>query len=211
MSEPQTPLKNKKTVEGWAPYDYSDGRQLGEWTSIYPKEARWGIRFETWYLVLWTIGYVGCVFYLLYQLYWNSDGPVGASNTDKNKIVFCGFVSAWIGGSLGGFTFGIKWMYHSVAKELWHVDRRLWRLLTPHLSAIVSLFMVFLVCSGLLQIFDNKFIERPVAILAFSFLVGYFSDKALAKMAEVADTLFGSQKRGIKSDTLRSKAATKNE
>jgi len=28
-------------------------------------------------------------------------------------------------------------------------------------------------------------------VMAFSFLVGYFSDKALAKMAEVADTLFG--------------------
>ena len=30
--------------------------------------------------------------------------------------------------------------------------------------------------------------------MAFSFLVGYFSDKALAKMADVADTLFGGLK-----------------
>jgi len=51
--------------------------------------------------------------------------------------------------------------------------------------------MVFIVCSGLLQIFDKDFVQRPIAVLAFSFLVGYFSDKALAKMAEIADTLFG--------------------
>jgi hypothetical protein len=31
--------------------------------------------------------------------------------------------------------------------------------------------------------------------MAFSFLVGYYSDKALAKMADVADTIFGSGKK----------------
>ena len=88
-------------------------------------------------------------------------------------------------------------MYHSVARQIWHEDRRLWRLLAPHLSGVVSLFMVFLVASGLLQIFDKQFIERPIGVLAFSFLVGYFSDNALAKMAEVADTLFGGQKKEL--------------
>jgi hypothetical protein len=55
--------------------------------------------------------------------------------------------------------------------------------------------MVFLVASGLLQIFDIDFIEHPIRVMAFSFLVGCFSDKALAKMADVADTLFGGQQR----------------
>ncbi len=55
--------------------------------------------------------------------------------------------------------------------------------------------MVFLVASGLLEIFDSTFIEHPIRVMAFSFLVGYFSDKALAKMADVADTLFGETKK----------------
>jgi hypothetical protein len=54
--------------------------------------------------------------------------------------------------------------------------------------------MFFLVDSGLLEIFDSTFIEHPIRVIAFSFLVGYFSDKALAKMADVADTLFGGTK-----------------
>ena len=199
MNESLPPTQDKQTKEGWAPFDYTDGREKGEWMSFYPKTAKLHIRLETGYLVFWSVLYLAAIFYILYELYWNLDFGSLVTVSDKKdtsgKVMFLGFVSAWIGGSLGGCSFGLKWMYHSVAKRLWHEDRRLWRLLTPHLSGTVSLFMVFLISSGLLQIFDNKFVERPIGVLAFSFLVGYFSDKALAKMAEIADTLFGGQKK----------------
>ena len=57
------------------------------------------------------------------------------------------------------------------------------------------MFMVLLIASNLVRVFDEDFVMRPIAVIAFSFLVGYFSDKALAKMAEVADTLFGAGRR----------------
>ena len=97
---------------------------------------------------------------------------------------------------LGGCCFGLKWMYHSVAKSIWNADRRLWRFLTPLLSGVVALFTLLLVASGLLQIFDKDVVQRPAAVLAFGFLVGYFSDRALAKMAELADTLLGRTDKG---------------
>jgi hypothetical protein len=118
-----------------------------------------------------------------------------AQSTDRSSLMFLGFVGAILAGTLGGCCFGLKCMYHFVAKLMWHEDRRLWRLLSPPLSGVLSLFMVFLVASGLLQIFDGNFVEHPIRVMAFSFLVGYFSDKALAKMADVADTLFGGMKK----------------
>ena len=30
------------------------------------------------------------------------------------------------GGLLGGTVYGGKWLYHAVAKGLWHEDRKLW-------------------------------------------------------------------------------------
>ena len=180
----------------WAPNDPTDGKARGEWQTVYPPAARKGIMWETLYLVGLFVAYLIAVFYIVHQ----ACAPLATQSANNgasgaSHMMFLGFVSAWVGGSMGGCSFGIKWMYHCVARRIWHEDRRSWRLLAPHLSGVVSLFMVFLVASGLLQIFDKQFIERPIGVMAFSFLVGYFSDNALAKMAEVADTLFGGQKK----------------
>jgi hypothetical protein len=177
----------------WAPSDYTDGKEKGEWESKYPPKARKGIFWETVYLVSLFVIYLIAAFWLLYQSLFatHSQGPDYADSSQKMSM-WWGFIAAWVGGSLGGCSFAIKWLYHIVAKLRWHEDRRLWRILTPHLSGVVSLFMVLLVSSNLLQLFEKDFVARPIGVLAFSFLVGYFSDKALAKMAEVADTLFGS-------------------
>jgi hypothetical protein len=138
------------------------------------------------------------VFYVIYEIY-AAPGtsrllPEGDDGLGDGRSLFLGFIGAWVAGTLGGCSFSIKWMYHIVARRLWHEDRRLWRVCSPHLSGVVSLIMVFLVSSGLLQLFDKNFSQRPISVMAFSFLVGYFSDKALAKMADVADTLFGGTK-----------------
>lgn len=191
MSE-TSPQGDNPSPDGWAPHDYTDGRGKGDWKTQYPPEARKAIHWETAYLCLLFAIYVAAAFYVVH-LALEAKQPQGAEivETAQRTATFLGFVAAWVGGSLGGCSFGIKWMYHCVAKHMWHEDRRLWRLLTPHLSGVVSLFMVFLISSNLLQMFDKDFAARPIGVMAFSFLVGYFSDRAVAKMAEVADTLFG--------------------
>jgi NhaP-type Na+/H+ or K+/H+ antiporter len=181
--------------EEWAPHDYTDGRPRGEWKTFYPPEARKWILIEALYLILLFFACLSAVFYIVYELCPPAQTGGSTVTQDQTCATFLGYIGAWIAGMLGGCSFGIKWMYHSVAKRIWHEDRRLWRLLSPHLSGVVALFMVFLVSSGLLQLFDKDFIQRAIAVMAFSFLVGYFSDKALAKMAEVADTLFGAEQK----------------
>ena len=181
----------------WAPYDYTDGRKPLEWKSDYPSDARKYIRWETAYLLVILSVCVCGIFYVIYQTCEVSEDPSSSAtfqNPQCPNAIFWGFLGALLAGTLGGCCFGIKCMYHFVAKLMWHEDRRLWRLLSPLVSGVLSLIMVFLVASGLLQIFDSKFVEHSIRVMAFSFLVGYFSDKALAKMAEVADTLFGSSK-----------------
>jgi hypothetical protein len=98
---------------------------------------------------------------------------------------------AWTGGSLGGVLFDLKWLYHTVARGSWHLDRRLWRIFTPHISGGLSFFVLALVASGGLRIFDSKATDSLSLVLGLAFLVGYFSDSAIAKLTEVAETLFG--------------------
>lgn len=197
--------------EEWAPHDYTDHRRRGEWKTIYPAEARKWIWIEAAYLTLLFLGSLGGVLYISHQLcdVLPSTGTTARSDVNYQScpslLISLAALSA---GMLGGCSFGIKWMYHSVAKQLWHEDRRLWRLLTPPLSGVVSLFMVLLVSSELLQIFDKGFVRRPIAVLAFSFVVGYFSDKALAKMAELADTLFGRTDKGPSNKNRADKTPT---
>jgi hypothetical protein len=199
QNDPSSGEQPRKPINGWDS-DITDGRKELDWKSAYPLEARKGIRAEMIYLTILFCICVIVIFSIIYEIY-AADGscrvfPEEASGTGNGFSLFLGFIGAWAAGTLGGCCSAIKWMYHIVAKKLWHEDRRLWRLFSPHLSGAVSLIMVFLVSCGLLQIFDKNFAQRPVSIMAFSFLVGYFSDKALAKMADVADTLFG----GVKKD-----------
>jgi len=194
-----TPSEDDHKLAAWAPYDYTDGKKKGDWKTTYPTEARALIRCETTYLVVISFICLCGVFFIVYKAS-AIDGldntTMDATNsTCQNTGPFLGYVGALLAGTLGGCIFGLKCMYHFVAKLMWHEDRRLWRLLSPPVSGVLSLFMVFLVASGLLQIFDGTFVEHPIRVMAFSFLVGYYSDKALAKMADVADTLFGSAKK----------------
>jgi hypothetical protein len=98
---------------------------------------------------------------------------------------------AWLGGVLGGTLFDVKWLYHSVARQFWHLDRRLWRLFTPHLSGGLAFVVVALISSGILRIFDPQALQSPSLVVGIAFMVGYFSDSAVAKLSEIAATLFG--------------------
>ena len=105
---------------------------------------------------------------------------------------------AWLAGMLGGTLFDIKWLYHTVARQLWNMDRRLWRFFTPHISAGIAFAMVAVASSGLLRLFDRQAMQSPEMVIGLAFLVGYFSDSAAAKLAEIAETLFGTSRSAEK-------------
>ena len=89
----------------------------------------------------------------------------------------------------------MKWLVYSSAKRIWFEDKQLWRYLTPHLSGGMAFGFILLIKSNVINIFDEASLDKPSAVAGIGFFVGYFSDKAAGKMAEVARSLFGATAR----------------
>ena len=162
--------------------DPSDGREIGHWESRYPSEARKAINWEKRYLLI-LLSIVAVIGFLLGVQY-------------KSQIIECDFATsskvhsylfAWIGGLLGGIVFACKWLYHSVARGLWNEDRRIWRVVSPHLSGIVALIFVIIFSSSITPNAEIYSIHKSCGI---GFLVGYFSDNAIGKLSELANVFF---------------------
>lgn len=171
----------------FAPADPNDGREPGDWKTRYiDPAARRAILCESCYLavLLFSAPIIVLVFWLEYPKNW-------LHLSDAKYSTLFRYTVAWVSGMLGGTLFDIKWLYHSVAKYKWNLDRRLWRVFTPHISGALSCAVVTLISSGILRVFDHRATESPSLVFALSFLVGYFSDNTIAKLAEVAGTLFG--------------------
>lgn len=196
---------------GFAPSDPLDGRQHGEWASRYDAAAKACIRFEAWYLGLHLAIALVLVFVFAF-LVSGAYAPAVATTTSQSfeadstaqSLVFgwLHLAFALVGGILGGTVYSIKWLIHVVAKSSWNMDRRLWRIFIPHLSGALAVAFTVLFASGIVGFADDKALNSPWICLGVSFLVGYFSDKATAKMAEVAETVFGGTKRGASSGTV---------
>jgi len=171
----------------FAPADPNDGREAGDWKTRYTDPvAKRAILLESCYLaaLLLLSPVVALTFWLEYPKYW-------LHLSDPRYQTLYRYALAWVSGVLGGTLFDIKWLYHSVAKYKWNRDRRLWRVFTPHISGALSCAVVTLISSGILRVFDHRATESPSLVFALSFLVGYFSDNTIAKLAEVAGTMFG--------------------
>ena len=183
-SQSQPPRRGNSSVFGQA--DPTDGRELYDWKSKYDDPAR----KEMWIEAI----YLGCLLVilpLLMILLW-LEWPKGLLHlSDEKYRPFAKYAFAWIAGTLSGVLFDMKWLYHTIARGLWNVDRRFWRLFTPHISGALSFFVLALVASGTLRIFDTKATDSYPLIVGLGFLVGYFSDSAIAKLTELAETLFG--------------------
>jgi len=179
-------VTDRTGAPGFAPFDPTDGRPLLDWKSKYESEAKSEIRIEAWYLgaLLALIPVAMLVVWLELPREW-----LGIPQT--KYPVFARFCVSWLSGTLGGTLFALKWLYHTVARQLWHLDRRLWRLFTPHISGGLSFSVFALVTSGIIRLFDSTALNSMPAVVGTSFLVGYFSDSAIAKLSEVAATLFG--------------------
>lgn len=180
----------------FAPANPTDNRQLLEWQSRYPDPTpRLWIRIEAIYLasLLFLVPTAMLALWLEYPRNW-----VELSDQKYRTLFLYGL--AWLGGTLGGTLFDIKWLYHSVARQIWHMDRRLWRLFTPHLSGGLSFVVLALISSGLVRVFDRHAIDSASLVVGLAFLVGYFSDSTVAKLAEIADTIFGPTRPTNKKD-----------
>lgn len=185
-------VQNSDPTPRFAPDDLTDGRRPGEWETRYADEARKKIRTEAIYLAVHVVAVRTTCALLTYVPQIEGTAPAATSDV---AICWQQLAFAWIGGTLGGTLFAIKWLYHSVAKNTWNIDRRLWRLFTPHVSGALAFVFVVLSASGLLVIFDKEAFRSSWVCLGLGFLVGYFSDSAMAKLTELAQTLFGSSKR----------------
>lgn len=178
---------------GFAPDDPSDGRERWDWKSRYDSVAISEIRKETAYLVFLLILVVLLSYVAWVGLLRAALGLMPEQIAILNPILF-----GVLGGVLGGTLFSLKWLYHSVARGFWHLDRRLWRCLAPPISGGLSGVTILLIASGLLVIFDRKSMQSSATTFPIGFMVGYFSDSAFGKLAEIANTLFGVSKRSEK-------------
>jgi hypothetical protein len=184
MADPEI---SKKPPPDFAPADLSDGREAADWKSRYSDPiAQRAIASEAVYLAALFFTVTMLVFIIM------SGAPaVWLSLPTDRFTIFEKYTYAWLGGVFGGTLFDIKWLYHSVAKHMWNADRRLWRLFTPHLSGGLSFAVILLISSGILRIFDIAAMDQPLVSLSLGFLIGYFSDNATAKLAQIAELLFG--------------------
>jgi hypothetical protein len=165
-------------------FENRDGRRAGEWRTRYP-DARLHIYGEAIYLAIHLFAVLGLI-----VVCWLGKIPQLGQSADRS-LRLSRYIYAWLAGTLGGTMFSIKWLYHSVARYYWNQDRRLWRLFTPHLSGALALMFLVTARSGLLNTVNLSAYNSPSAIIASSFLVGYFSDSAIGKLKDIAETLFG--------------------
>jgi hypothetical protein len=179
ISEPQSNLGSSDL--GFAPEAPTDGRELYDWKSRWPKEAAPYIRTEFIYLIFILIGTSLALALHLIKVFHMPPEVLGA-----------------LAGISGGGTFTMKWFIHSLAKGLWHLDRCYWRIATPIVSGIIAFFSAILVRSDILNIFNLNTFEKPANIIMLGFVAGYFSDSAIAKFAEVAASFFGQTSFGKK-------------
>ncbi|HET6843294.1 MAG TPA: hypothetical protein VFK06_16695 [Candidatus Angelobacter sp.] len=180
-------MKRHVNASAFGQADTTDGREKGDWRSTYDDPlARKAIRVEAAYLALLLFGIpaVMVILWLDYPKY-----LLHLSDQKYRPLLKYGF--AWTAGTFGGVLFDVKWLYHSVARGFWNLDRRLWRFFTPHISGGLSSFVLALIASGGFRIFDSKATDSLSLIMGIGFLVGYFSDSAIAKLGEIAETLFG--------------------
>lgn len=178
--------ENNKSIN-FAPSDYTDGRIKLDWIGKYsdPRAKKW-ILIEAIYLFILVIGLplMGLLVFLrIPQDY--------ISLSEMQCKIFEKYIYAWIGGAIGGTLFTIKWLYHSIAKEIWHLDRRLWRFFTPLLSGAFGLIMILIISSTIFNVFDRNSLYLPSVPLSVGFISGYFSDMAIAKLMGLAEALFG--------------------
>lgn len=190
-------MNSEKMEEpGFAPAEPTDGRKPGDWQTRYSDPVSKGaIRSEALYLGWWL---VFCLVFLVLLVLEMPQQWLGLSG--KILQYFNLSIGAWLAGTLGGTLYAIKWLYHTVARNTWNIDRRLWRLFTPHISGVLGFIVIFVVSSGLFGFFNPSAVDNLSLVIALGFLTGYFSDSAAAKLVEIATSIFGKTEKYSKKE-----------
>ncbi len=169
----------------------SDGRPRGKWETQWPAEARKKIRLEAIYM--------GVIFFLVMSflvLTWRGEVyalfAMNCISCTQTRFVLFSYMFA--GGMFGGTLFGIKYLYKVVARGFWNEDRLLWRLYSPFLAGGLAIAVGALLDSGLLGIAPK--VDSVTYYFSLGFITGYFADRALGKMQEIATTIFGNPGQG---------------
>jgi hypothetical protein len=168
----------------------TDGRAQLDWKSKYDADALSEIYFDAKYiafllllaLVLIFLTWRGTAYAFL------ASGCASCSAATFNKYSYF-----FIGGLLGGVLFAVKYLYKVVARQYWNMDRRLWRLFSPLLSGGLALVVGALIDSGVLGLTVK--VASGAAYFSYGFITGYFADRAIDKLQEVAETVFGAPGR----------------
>ncbi|KVU01935.1 hypothetical protein WK75_24140 [Burkholderia ubonensis] len=186
VNVPPADAGTTQIVLGSIPHDEADGRSVHDWKSRYPHEARVQIRWEAATVAAISIGSLAMVFFVWSGLFvkWT-----GCDVCTRHAFSRYGYF--FFGGVLGGTLFGIKYLYHVVAKGFWNQDRCLWRVLSPLLAGSLAFIVGALTDAGFLGLTISA--SKAPAFLSLGFITGYFGDKALAKMTEMADVIFGTR------------------
>jgi hypothetical protein len=168
-------------------HDYTDGRSAWDWTSRFPEPARKHMNVEAQTLIaMLIISLLGAGVCL------------GLAGQPIN--IDLGFAKLWISfrllaifctGCVGGVTFSMKWLIHSVAKGKWHIDRRFWRLMVPMIGGVYACVVMTLFGAGLFAAPPTEQSAAMTTTAALAFLVGYFSDGVSGLLSNVANAVFG--------------------
>lgn len=177
----------------------ADGRKPWDWRTKYPLQARWRMFWEAVYLFgcLVVFGLLSAVIGALtlpevtYQVFCSATPEVNSTGTPNCwDFTFqkTWFICYFLGG-LGGTTFSIKWLMHSVGTGKWHEDRVYWRFFVPLIGGVYSVMIHSMSSSGIMtpQSGDGSL----VSIVSLSFLVGYFSDGVSGVLTNIANAVFG--------------------
>jgi hypothetical protein len=184
----------------------TDGRREGEFRSHYP----WQIWIQIWgelaYLLLVLIGsFAALVLLAKYTVLKETDGLIhsliGPPPSGNDLVIWA---AVTLGGACGGSTFALKWLYHTVAKQRWHRDRLIWRLVVPILSAMLAVFSGLMIVSGLVPFLSKTPLTLPSTGAAYGFFVGLFSDNLLAGLQKLAHRIFGTVDKSSHSEEAKS-------
>jgi hypothetical protein len=172
----------------------TDGRLPGDFQSRYPCSAWLQISAELAGILIFIATAMSFLFIIGYDVVGRDASYQGTTAyffDFQRQRPFLVWVCVGLSGVVGGATFSLKWLYHSVAKNMWNRDRILWRLTVPTISGVLALFLGFMIVSGLVPFLNGRSFNNFYVALGFGFFTGYFSDNVLGALQRLALQLFG--------------------
>lgn len=146
------------------------------------KTDKYQIAFEFFYLIFLLISVLTLILSLQFYA-----SKLGINYSDKVMLF------SVLGGFLGGWVYDAKWFYRVTARGRsnqhnfpWQPHKFYWRILTPFLASVVAFSTYLLVVSEVIPI-QIKSVNTGKLAFSLSFLLGYFSDLVLSRLAAWAE------------------------